>query len=307
MDGSWIGHRRDLFERRQRIGRINAGSESPVPTHAIDVVGEVERFSQRLHPQPLPELERAADACAQAEEVEAGSRVAIDEYTIDGRARGRALNGVGASGDVERQGRVILQEAGQLKAVAEPFPGGVRGAHRRMNRAVENEAMALVIVGAAVILPDVEVVNGRAEEEFAHVVERLRIRVRDPIAPPANGPLDERNVESIVVRIGQRRVLAVVAVGEIRAASVVGAGSRATGDVLVHRDDQVQAADVLVADAQRAVAAELLLDLEAALLRISVLHVRIHGGKVEQDAGRQSEAGKDVREYRRARPGWAKG
>ena len=49
---------------------------------------------------------------------------------------------------------------------------------------------------------------------------------------------------------------------------------------------------MLVADAQRAAAAQLLLDLQAALLGIGILHVRIHGGEVDQHAGRQTVLGR---------------
>ena len=48
----------------------------------------------------------------------------------------------------------------------------------------------------------------------------------------------------------------------------------------------MQSAQVLVADAQRAPAADLPLDLKAALFGICVLHVAVHGGEVEQHAGR---------------------
>ena len=45
-------------------------------------------------------------------------------------------------------------------------------------------------------------------------------------------------------------------------------------------------------------AAELLLDFEAGLLGVGVLHVGIHGGEVDQDSGRQR--GEDVGEERRS-------
>jgi hypothetical protein len=49
--------------------------------------------------------------------------------------------------------------------------------------------MPLIVVAAAVILPDVEEVDGGAEEELAHVVERLRPGVGNAIAAPLDGPL----------------------------------------------------------------------------------------------------------------------
>ena len=146
--------------------------------------------------------------------------------------------------------------------------------------------MPLIVVGTAVILPDVEVVDRGAEEELANVVESLRLGVRDAIAAPAHGPLHKRNMQPVVVRIRQRGVLAVVAEVGIGAASVVGSGSDAGRHVLINGDDQMQSAQMLVADAQRAARPELLLDLEAALFGVRVLHVRIHGAEVEQDTGR---------------------
>ena len=44
---------------------------------------------------------------------------------------------------------------------------------------------------------------------------------------------------------------------------------------------------MLIANAQRAVLAELVLDLKAALLGVGVLHVRVHGAEVKQHAGRK--------------------
>jgi hypothetical protein len=39
-----------------------------------------------------------------------------------------------------------------------------------MGASIENKAVALVVIRAAVVAPDVEVVDRRAEEEFADVV-----------------------------------------------------------------------------------------------------------------------------------------
>ena len=69
----------------------------------------------------------------------------------------------------------------------------------------------------------------------------------------------------------------------------------------------MQSAQMLVAGAQGGVRAELLLDLEAPLLGVGVLQVRIHGAEVEQHSGRQGQAAQDVREIRARRPGWARG
>ena len=125
--------------------------------------------------------------------------------------------------------------------------------HRGVNRAVEHQAVALIVVGAAIVLPDIEIVDRRAEEELADIVERLRIRVGNTIAAPARRPLNKRDMQAVVVRIGERRILAVVAVVRIRTASIVVPGGDAGRHILIDRNNQMQSAHVLVADAQRVV------------------------------------------------------
>jgi hypothetical protein len=39
--------------------------------------------------------------------------------------------------------------------------------------AVKNKALALVVTGSGVVLPNVEIVDRRAEKEFSNIVERL--------------------------------------------------------------------------------------------------------------------------------------
>jgi hypothetical protein len=71
-----------------------------------------------------------------------------------------------------------------------------------MDGAFEDEAAALIVVRAAVILPYVVLVDGRTEDELADVIQRLRIRVGDAMAAPGDRPLDEGNVQPVVVRVG---------------------------------------------------------------------------------------------------------
>ena len=40
-----------------------------------------------------------------------------------------------------------------------------------MDRAVENQPVPLIVIGAAVVLPDVEIIDQRAEEELADIVD----------------------------------------------------------------------------------------------------------------------------------------
>ena len=93
-------------------------------------------------------------------------------------------------------------------------PSGMQGP-------VENDAVALVVIGTAVILPYIKVVDGRAEKELSDIVERVRPGIRDSITSPMNRPLDKRNMQTIIVRVCNGRVLAVVAKIRIRAAAVV--------------------------------------------------------------------------------------
>jgi len=39
--------------------------------------------------------------------------------------------------------------------------------------AVKHKALALVVIGSGIVLPNVEIVDGRAEKEFSDIVERL--------------------------------------------------------------------------------------------------------------------------------------
>ena len=58
----------------------------------------------------------------------------------------------------------------------------------------------------------------------------------------------------------------------------------------------MQTAQVLIAGAERFVVAELALDFKVGLFGIRILHVAVHRGEVEQDAGRQRQAAEDIRE-----------
>jgi hypothetical protein len=82
--------------------------------------------------------------------------------------------------------------------------------------AVEDDALALVVVGATAVLGDVEVIDGRAEEELADIVDGLRPGVGDAVASPARGALDEGDGEAVVVGVCGAAVLLVVAVGRVQ-------------------------------------------------------------------------------------------
>src|SRR6185437_14842426 len=102
------------------------------------------------------------------------------------------------------------------------------------------------------------------------------------------------------MRVRQRGVLTVVRIHRIQAASVVVARRDAGGYVSIDRSDQMKSAYMLIAEAQSTVRPELLLDLKATLLRVSILYVRVHGTEVEQDSRRQCQAAENVREDWRA-------
>src|SRR5215813_3029769 len=118
-----------------------------------------------------------------------------------------------------------------------------------MDSGVEDGAMPLVIVGAPVVLPEVVGVDRRAEEELTHIVQRLRVGVGDAKAAPSHGPLYKGNVQAIVVGVRQRRILAVVGVVRIRAASVVIPGCGAGGHILIDGNDEPKSAQMLVSGA----------------------------------------------------------
>src|SRR5581483_12173974 len=105
----------------------------------------------------------------QIQEIKAASGVPVDERAVDRRPRRRALDRVGARRDIEWQSRVVLQRPGQLKAVTDLLPYRLRRRHGGMDRAVENHAAALIVVGTPVVQPDIEIVDRRAEEKLADV------------------------------------------------------------------------------------------------------------------------------------------
>src|SRR5690242_5920398 len=126
-----------------------------------------------------------------------------------------------------------------------------------MNRSIEDQAMPLIIVRTSVVLPDIKVVNRRTEKKLTHIIERFRICVRNAVVPPSRRPLNKRHMQSVVVRVRKRRVLAVIGVSGVRTASIVVAGSNAHRHILVDQSNQVQSSDMLVANADRVTDAEL--------------------------------------------------
>src|SRR5450432_1208389 len=92
-------------------------------------------------------------------------------------------------------------------------------------------------------------------------------------------------MQAVIVGVGQRGILAVVGVVRVGAASVVVPRGRAGGHVLIHGDDKMQPAQMLVAHAQSAALSQLLFDLKTGLLGVGILHVPVHGGEIDQHAG----------------------
>jgi hypothetical protein len=108
-----------------------------------------------------------------AEEVRTDPDVALDDGPVHDGSPGRTLDRRHAGGDVEWQRRVVLHQPAHLKAVAEFFPQRRGRRHRGIERAVQHEAVPLVVVGAPKILGEIKGIDRRAEEELADVVRRL--------------------------------------------------------------------------------------------------------------------------------------
>lgn len=159
------------------------------------MIERVEGLGDAFEAEAFAEAEGAAEAGVDGEGVEACASVAVDDGARKDLRAARdawragshrsALNAVGSGSDVEGERRVVLQDSAEEKAIVDAAPCGCACFHGGVDGAVENDAVALVIVGAAAILGDVEVVDGRAEEELADIVDGLGPGVGDAIAPPA--------------------------------------------------------------------------------------------------------------------------
>src|SRR5687768_16516281 len=101
-------------------------------------------------------MKSPADPGADAEEIVASPGVTGNEGAVHDRAAGGSLNGRDSARNVERQRRIILKHSAELEAVG-------------ANGAVEDQAMALVVVRAAVIQPYIPDIDRGAEEEFADI------------------------------------------------------------------------------------------------------------------------------------------
>src|ERR1700735_659820 len=110
-------------------------------------------------------------------------------------------------------------------------------------------------------------------------------------------------MQTVVMRSGKRGILAVVTITRIWATTVVSACRGAAGHILIHGNNKMQPAHMLVTGAQRGPLPQLPLDLETALLGVCVLHVRIHGAEVEQYARWNNSAGENTGKRGRARLG----
>jgi hypothetical protein len=86
------------------------------------------------------------------------------------------------------------------------------------------------------------------------------------------------------------------ATARVGTALIVGARTCARRYVLIHLHDETQASEVLVANADRAPASQLLFDLDARLTGIGVLKVPVHELQVEE-RNRRYGSGEDSREH----------
>jgi len=119
------------------------------------MVERVEGLGERFHSDSFAERERAAEAQVYGKKIVADAGVSGDELAIDHGPRRSSLNGGGAGGDVEGKRRVILQHAAELESVREALPVILSRGRRGLQCAVEDYAVALIIIGAAVIKPDI--------------------------------------------------------------------------------------------------------------------------------------------------------
>src|SRR5262249_16666909 len=108
-----------------------------------------------------------------------------------------------------------------------------------MDRPIKNKAMPLIIVRSTIVLPNIEIVDWRTEEELSDVVERLGIGVRDAVVSPTRRPLDKRNMHAIVIRIGAGRILAVVRRVRSRSGPICRRRRNASWQVRMHGDNEV--------------------------------------------------------------------
>ncbi len=130
MDDSRVIHRCNLAESGRWICRVHSGSERAVQGEVVAVIEYIECLRDSFHPRALCNSERAAQPRTQAEEIVSDSSVAVDEYPVHRGARRGALERGGSGSDIERQGRVVLQHATQLKAVTDALPSAVRRRRR---------------------------------------------------------------------------------------------------------------------------------------------------------------------------------
>ena len=94
------------------------------------MIREIERLDEALRTNVPGDSEPAAHTKAEAEKLAADSAVALDELPLDDRSPLRALHRRHAGGDVERQRRVVLQQAAHLEPMRQSLPRGGRGRRR---------------------------------------------------------------------------------------------------------------------------------------------------------------------------------
>jgi hypothetical protein len=136
------------------------------------VIERIERLGDSLHLPAFRELESTAKPCAHTEEIVADSHISTDESPVHNWPGGSALDCGESGGDVQGQGRIILQHTAQLEAMTDPFPGCIRCLHRGTDRAVKDDSMPLVVVGPSVVLPDVEVVDRSDKKKNSPTLSR---------------------------------------------------------------------------------------------------------------------------------------
>lgn len=180
-----------MAERGIWSAGVCANAPGTVRDHVIAMVEAVERFRHAFHMHTLCDSKCAAQPGVKTEEVESYARIAADDCsgkcfragihsTVGHQAIARRagalrglLQGVATGGDVEWELRVVLQDPRELPIVREMSDETAGRLCGGGQNCVEDQAISLVVVRSAAIYSEVEVVDGRAEEELAYVVDGM--------------------------------------------------------------------------------------------------------------------------------------
>ena len=228
-------------------GGIGSGAECSRGKKVVAVVECVEGFGDALKAEAFAEGEGAAETGVHVEAGEADCRrcgrswfraerwrrlAALGVRTKPaGRDAGRGLDAVLSGGDVEGERGVVLEYSAELEAMGELAEQGRALVQGSVQGAVDDDAVALVVVGEAAVFAEVVVVDRRGEEELADVVDRLGPSVGEAEAAIPDGALNIGDGEGVEVgvraggstacccrwRLGRQRLMGSTGVGPLEA------------------------------------------------------------------------------------------